>query len=564
MTKDKLKKLVNNLWEYNIDGYIVPKNDDFFSENVRYDRLKLISNFSGSAGIAVILKNINYLFVDGRYILQAKKESGKNFNIIEIPKILPKNIFRNIKLGFDPNLFTKDYLNYFFGKNLLLISINTNLIDNLGSFNVYKGKPFYSLPKNAAGKNHVSKISTVANIIRKKSSDYLFISAPENIAWMLNIRGSDVPFSPIPNCNCFIDKNKKIFLVCRQKKLNNLLKQKNLNYQIINPKKFEFFVKSLKGKKIIIDGKTCSILKENIISKKFKIISNIDPCYILKSKKNSTEIKNMIKSHIEDGVALTKFLFWMKNKTKAKITEIEAEKKLENFRKKNKNYLYPSFNTIAGSGPNGAIVHYRASKETNRLIKNKDIFLCDSGGQYKYGTTDVTRTICFSKPSSRIQKIFTLILKGHIAVATSNLNKYSAGYKLDIKARKFLKQHKLDYKHGTGHGVGYFLNVHEGPQSISKNNRVKLEEGMIMSNEPGYYEKGKFGIRIENLLYAKKSGKKLVWENLTLAPIDKDLINYKLLNKSEKSYLVDYHLTVYKKLSKFLNPKEKKWLIKNL
>ena len=272
----------------------------------------------------------------------------------------------------------------------------------------------------------------------------------------------------------------------------------------------------------------------------------------------------MIKSHIEDGVALTKFIFWMKNNQKLGLTELDAEKKLEYLRKQNKNYLYPSFNTIAGSGPNGAIVHYRSSRKTNRKIKSKDIFLCDSGGQYKYGTTDVTRTICFSKPSEKIKKIFTLVLKGHIAVVTSDLKTNNKGYQLDLKARKFLKEKGYDFKHGTGHGVGFFSNVHEGPQSIASNNKVKLVEGMILSNEPGYYEEGKFGIRTENLIFIKKFKKKIFFENLTLAPIDRDLIEYKMLTEKEKDYIFRYHLTVYSKLSSFLNLKEKKWLINNL
>ena len=270
----------------------------------------------------------------------------------------------------------------------------------------------------------------------------------------------------------------------------------------------------------------------------------------------------MINAHIEDGLALTKFIFWIKNKKKEKITEIDAQNKLENFRKKNKHYLFPSFSTIAGTGANGAIVHYKSNKNTNKVIRNKDLFLCDSGGQYKYGTTDVTRTICFSKQPNSIKNIFTKVLKGHIAVATTNLSKINTGKQIDVKARQFLKKDGLDYAHGTGHGVGFFSNVHEGPQSISKYNSVKIEEGMVLSNEPGYYKKNHYGIRIENLVYVKKNKQKIQFENLTLAPIEKDLINYKLLNKNEKNYLFKYHLNVYAKLSKFLDNNERKWLAK--
>ena len=316
----------------------------------------------------------------------------------------------------------------------------------------------------------------------------------------------------------------------------------------------------MKGKKFIIDSLSCSILNEKIIKSKFKIINKDDPCYKLKSIKNSSEIKHMIKAHIEDGVALTKFIYWIKNINKKKITEIDTQNKLEKLRKLNKNYLFPSFNTIAGTGSNGAIVHYRASKKSNKTIKNNDIFLCDSGGQYKYGTTDVTRTICFSKQKNFIKNKFTKVLKGHIAVATTDLKKFNTGKKVDVRARQFLKKEGLDYAHGTGHGVGFFSNVHEGPQSITKINTVKLEEGMIVSNEPGYYKKGYYGIRIENLVFIKKNKNKLYFENLTLAPIEKDLINFNLLTNREKNYLFEYHLNVYSKISKFLNNDEKRWL----
>ena len=281
---------------------------------------------------------------------------------------------------------------------------------------------------------------------------------------------------------------------------------------------------------------------------------------MLKAIKNKKEIKNMINAHILDGVALTKFLYWIKKINKKKITEFDAQNKLEEFRKKNKNYLFPSFNTIAGTGGNGAIVHYRATKKKTKIINKNDIFLCDSGGQYKFGTTDVTRTICFSKPKKKIKDIFTRVLKGHIAVVNIDLKKFSTGKLIDVKARKFLKEINLNYAHGTGHGVGFFSNVHEGPQAISKFNNIKIQEGMILSNEPGYYKKGQFGIRIENLIYAKKINNKLNFENLTLVPIEKDLINYEQLTKNEKNYMFKYNMLVYSKLFKFLDKDEKIWL----
>ena len=559
---NKLSKLILN---HKVDGYIIPKNDNFFTEQVKHDRLKLISNFTGSAGLAIIFVKKNYLFVDSRYTIQAKQESGKNFKIVKIHKKLPKNLFKNISLGFDPSLFTYSQLKFLFGNKIKLRPINKNLVDQIFKIKKKKLEPFYSLPNNVTGVSHKKKINLISKYIKSKKADFLFISAPENVAWLLNIRGSDTPFSPLPNCNLILSKNKKIYLVVEKYKARKLIKEKKIKVsQIIKKENFENLILNLKGKKFIIDNKTLSILNEKIINSKFLISSRVDPCYFLKSMKNKTEIKNMIQSHILDGIALTKFIFWIKSLKGKNITELEAEKKLEKLRKKNRNYLYPSFNTIAGSGSNGAIVHYRATKKTNKIIKKNDLFLCDSGGQYKFGTTDVTRTICFKKQPLKIKNIFTLVLKGHIAVVTSNLIKNNTGKKLDFHARKYLKKFNLDYGHGTGHGVGYFLNVHEGPQSISKFNKVKLEEGMILSNEPGYYKEGKFGIRIENLIYICKKETNLSFENLTLVPIDKDLINYKLLNQREKDYLFKYHLFIYTKLSKYLNINEKKWLIKNL
>ena len=561
MIKKRLRILKKNFNALGIDGYVVPKNDEFFSEYSVMDRLKTISNFSGSAGYAVILKKKNYLFVDGRYSIQAKIEAGNNFVIKNINEILNCNLFNNITLGIDPKIFTNNELNKFFLKYNKIKIIELNLIDQIYNSYPKKIKPFYSLRENIIGESHIKKIHNVSNILKRENVDYLFISSSENVAWLLNIRGHDNPNSPIPNCRMLLTKNKKFFIICEKNKLVRLIKEKKITIsQIIDPKQVINFFKKLKSGKFIIDNKTCSIFYRNSLITNHKIIIKNDPIYFLKSIKNKNEIKNIISTHIHDGVALTKFLYWIKVLNKKEITEVEAQNKLEKFRKMNEKYLFPSFDTIAGSGKNGAIIHFKATNKNTKKIHKKDLFLCDSGGQYKYGTTDVTRTICFSDTPKSIKNIFTKVLKGHIAVVTSNLKTHYNGKLIDKRARIYLKRSGLDYDHGTGHGVGFFSNVHEGPQAISKFNTVKLQEGMILSNEPGYYKKGKFGIRIENLIYIKKSKKKLYFVNLTLAPIDKDLINFDLLNRDEKNYLFNYHLNVYLNLSKYLNKQEKKWL----
>ena len=270
----------------------------------------------------------------------------------------------------------------------------------------------------------------------------------------------------------------------------------------------------------------------------------------------------MINTHIKDGVAVTKFLHWIKNSNISRLDEIKVEKKLESFRRKSKNFLFPSFETIAGSGPNGAIIHYRSNKKSNRKLNKNHLLLVDSGGHYKWGTTDVTRTIAFNKPNKEIKEIYTRVLKGHIAVVTAKIDRIQNGNNLDKLARKSLNLVNLDYRHGTGHGVGFFMNVHEGPQSISKNNFIKLKKGMIISNEPGYYLENNFGIRIENLVYVDGENKSLCLKNLTWVPYEKDLIEEKLLNKLEKDYIFSYHLEAYSKISPYLNNNERKWFAK--
>tara|TARA_Y100001970_G_scaffold61867_1_gene79004 strand:+ start:2161 stop:3855 length:1695 start_codon:yes stop_codon:yes gene_type:complete len=559
--KNYIEILRNKFKEHNIDGYVIPKNDDFFTEYSKINRLKVISNFSGSAGLAVILKNKNYLFTDGRYTIQSQIESGKNFKIHGFDKLINCKLFKNLVLGIDPKLFTNNQIKKFFLKNNKVKYINKNLIDEIKRQKNNFSLPFYSLNTNITGESLNSKINKISKYLKKNKSDYIFISAPENVAWILNIRGGDSPNSPIPNSRLIISKNKKILLISKIKKCKNLIKKKIIyKNQFLDVDLFPEEILKLKGKNFIIDNKSCSIFYEDLIKSNFKILKKEDPTYLLKAIKNKTEILQTINSHILDGVALTKFIYWIKKINKKKINEFEASRKLEKFRKLHKNFLYPSFDTISGSGENGAIVHYRADQKNCRVINKKDIFLCDSGGQYKYGTTDVTRTICFRPQNLKIKNIYTKVLKGHIAVATTDINKDNTGKKIDRRARKFLSESNLDYAHGTGHGVGFFLNVHEGPQSITKINDVKIRQGMILSNEPGYYKKNYFGIRIENLLYVDKKNGKLFFKNLTLAPIEKDLINFKLLTISEKNYLFNYHLHVYSKISKYLKQNERKWL----
>ena len=560
-----INKIRNLIVSNNLDGYIIPKNDEFFTEYSKTSKLEMVAKFTGSAGFILILKNTNHLFVDGRYTTQAKQQSGKRFNIHEIPYVWPKDILKNYNpknIGFDPKLFTKDTLKLYFNNSCNLFPVTSNLFKNRIE-KINNDNLVYSISSSISGESSQSKIKRLKKIIKRKEIDNLFISSNENVCWLLNIRGKDLPNSPIANFQAIFTNKKEIFLFGDIRKLK-IIKKKLLNENIVFFEKNKFFqiLSSLKGKSFGIDNKTCSLFNENLINSKYIIKNRTDPIYKLKSIKNSIEIKNMKDVHIQDGVAVTKFLFWIKNTKIDKLDEIKVEKKLESFRKQSKNFLFPSFSTIAGSGPNGAIIHYRSNKKSNRKLKKNHLLLLDSGGQYKWGTTDVTRTISFNKPNKKIKELYTRVLKGHIAVAVAKIDKLKNGNNLDKLARKSLKSIDLDYKHGTGHGVGFFMNVHEGPQSISKNNFVKLEKGMIISNEPGYYLENKFGIRIENLVYVDSIKKKLLLKNLTFVPLEKDLIETSLLTKIEKDYIFNYHLETYLKISPYLKNNERKWFVK--
>ena len=560
MISTKIKKLRRKFNIYNIDGYVVPKNDGYFSEYSSPDRLKFISNFDGSAGLAIILGNKNYLFVDGRYTIQAKSQSGTNFKVVEIHKKLPWKVLKHrIKIGYNPYCFTSLSLARYFKNYFTLVPIYDDLIYKKKLRDI--GNKFYFIKDHIAGESSKSKINRVLKYLREDKSDCLFITAPENIAWLLNLRGKDNPHSPIPNCRLILKNNGEIYLFANKSKTQNLSIKKSLfKAKVIDENKINIFLKNFVSKKIILDRLSCSLAYRNILKSKINISNKNDPIYNMKSIKNDIEIKNFVQSHIFDGVAVIKFLYWIKN-YKKKLSELDAEKKLNFFRGKNNNYLFPSFNTIAASGPNGAIIHYRANKNSNRIIKKNDIFLCDSGGQYKYGTTDITRTITLGKQTKKIKNIYTYVLKGHIAVANSNLNKLKSAHLIDNLARKYLKKNGLDYPHGTGHGVGYFLNVHEGPIAISKGCKIMFKPGHVISNEPGFYKKGKFGIRLENMIYVKKFQNKMYFKNLTMVPFDKELINFELLDKKEKDYLINYNLKVYSNVEKYLNYQEKFWLL---
>jgi len=570
---DKINQLRNILNKQNCDAYLIPKNDEYFGEYVpkNKDRLKFISGFTGSTGLALILKNKSYLFVDGRYTLQAKKEINKDFKICDVSKIKPhyilKNLNRKITLGFDPKLFTSSMLKNIISNNSInLKPINYNLIDIIWKNKIkINNNKFYLLEEKYHGENYLNKINKVSKFLRLKDIQYLLSTAVENITWLLNIRGSDASYSPLTNGKVLFNKNGKIIFFTNINKITPQIK-KSFRKKVIFIKEqfFVSYLRKIKNSKILIDKKTLSFYYEKNIHSSNKLINIEDPIYLLKAIKNKTEINNTKIAHLFDGIALTKFIFWLKNNyKKTKITEISAQNKLEICKKHCKDYLYPSFSTISGFSANGAIVHYRSNNETNQTIKGNDLYLLDCGSQYFYGTTDVTRTIGIGKISNFQKKIYSTVLKGHIAVATYKLKKSTLGKHIDKVARVPLLKLGHNYSHGTGHGVGYFLNVHEGPQGLSPFNNHKILPGMILSNEPGFYKENNFGIRIENLIYCEKiNNNHSKFTNLTIVPIDKDCINNKLLNKNEINWINNYHQKIFYILKPFMNDTELKLLTK--
>lgn len=571
--KSKLQKLRKLMQTRNIDVCLINQTDEFQNEFLPTysQRLQWLTNFSGSAGEAVITMSKAYLFVDGRYTLQAKNEVNKNiYKVYNYTEKTPTEIlksfkFKKINFGMDGNIISVKKFNNLtseIGKNVSIKLLKENLVDL-----IWHDRP--KIKKSIIWHHHYKfhgtkvsdKIKSVTKIIKKQQAQYLFVSSNESICWLLNLRSNDLPYTPIFMSRLIISASGECFLFANIK--SSIKFSKQIKIHQIEPKFLTSFLSNtVSSQKIIADPRT---LPSNIYQSLKKLKSKVklidDSIEILKSQKNNTEIKGVRSAHLRDGVALTKAIFWIKESVMKKgLTELQAVKRIDTNRSKNKHFHSLSFPTIAGSGPNGAIVHYHANKKTNRIIKDTDLFLIDSGGQYLDGTTDVTRTISFNKVSKEQKKMNTLVLKGHIAVATSKFSKSETGKNLNVNARKYLKEHNCNFDHGTGHGVGYFLNVHEGPQSISSVSKVKFLPGMIISNEPGYYKANAYGIRIENLITVRKLGNKYEFENLTLAPIDKKLIEVSLLTTNEISWLNTYHKLVYSKLNKYLKPKEKIWL----
>ncbi len=571
---NELTELRHSLKKYALDAYLIPMRDEWGCEYVppHLQRLKYITGFTGSAGFAVITATKAAFFTDGRYTLQASLQLDKNefeiFDSSEKNEVewLSENLKKNSKVGYDPKIFSitssKKLHEKLSASGIKLVESEKNLIDEIWQKRPkpLDTKPFI-LEKKFSGKKASEKIKTIT---KECKADYLLLTSSESICWLLNIRANDLAHTPVMFAYALLSNHGEVYLYGNIKALEKIENKIDADIFIRETAGIFSDLKQISNKTVELDPAITPVKFKTAIEKnKGRIIEATDPCLEARSIKNSTEIEATKTAHIRDGAALAKFFTWLeKNIGKTKLDEISIADKLQEIRFKGENFYSLSFDTIAGWKGNGAIIHYRAEEATKATIKGDGILLLDSGAQYYDGTTDVTRTITIGKPTAEEKQNFTLVLKGHIALAKQKFLKGCSGANLDVLARAALWNNGLDYKHGTGHGVGFFLNVHEGPASISRINNAPLKAGMVLSNEPGFYKKGEYGIRIENLVLVKESDKAgfYEFETLTMAPIDKNLIDKKLLNQEEIDWLNNYHDDVYNKVSPLLDADEKKWL----
>ena len=578
-----LEKLRNIMKDENINYYIIPSSDFHQSEYVAdyFKGREFISGFTGSAGILLVGLDDAFLWTDGRYFIQAEKElEGSGISLMKqrtpgypsLEEWIQENIKENECLAFDGEVFSvnqyKTYLKIA-KENKFNIKIDKDLLNSIWDFRpeLPKDKIFLHNEKYC-GKSANEKLKEVRDYMKSKKVDNFILSSLDDIAWLCNIRGRDIKFNPVALSYMIIKLDEAILYIDGDKLDIEIIKKLNSEGIVIR-EYFSIFddSKNINGT-LLIDENKLNAKVYKALSQNIKIIDEINITTNLKAIKNSTEIANWEVSQVRDGVAMVRFIKWLReNVGKEKISEISASEKLTSIRACGENYVGDSFNTIAGYKEHAAMMHYSANKESDYELKAEGMFLVDSGAQYFDGTTDITRTFILGDISSEEKRDYTLVLKGHIALATAKFLKGTAGVNLDVLARRPLWNYGIDYKCGTGHGVGFFLNVHEGPQGIRpEGNSVVLEPGMILTNEPGVYKKDKYGIRTENTLIVEKDfiseefGEFYKFRTISYCPIDIRGIDVNLLDNEERKWINDYHKLVFDKLSPYLNEEEKEFL----
>ncbi len=584
--KDKIKALKELMKTQKVDLTIIPTSDYHQSEYVAeyFQYRKWLSGFTGSAGVLVVSQKESVLFTDGRYFIQAEKQlkgSGiklmrmGNAKVPTLEEYLESQLNKGNTLGFDGRVLSTDEgLNY----EKIAATKKAKINNKFDSAKVlFKPRPalpcgkLWLLDDKWAGESNVSKLKRVRKIMQENGAKYHLVTALDEIAWLLNLRGSDIEDTPVFLAYAIVGM-KKVDLYLDLSKVD--LEVKKALKSLVNFHPYEDIYADLRkvSGKVMYDPKKVNYRLSNLLGKKGE--SKEDPEILMKAVKNPGELENLRQAHIYDGVALTKFIYWLKNKVQEKeITEFEATEYLDRLRLSNPNCLGLSFGTIGAYNENAAMMHYTATKDNTATLKPEGIFLVDSGGQYYQGTTDVTRTIVLGKISKEVKRAFTLTLKGNIRLSKAKFLEGCRGVNLDILARGSLWDLGLDYKCGTGHGVGYLSGVHETPNGFrwkivpERNDSCVLEPGMVTTIEPGVYIEGHYGIRIENELICKKAqeneyGQFLDFETITFAPIDCEAILPELLSDDELKFLNDYHAEVYRKLANYLTKDEKTWLKK--
>jgi Xaa-Pro aminopeptidase len=568
-----------------LTGFIVPRSDRHQNEYVpaSEQRLAWLTGFTGSAGVAIVLMERALLFVDGRYTLQAREQVDTSLfaieHLVETPpdRWIEENLAIGDRLGYDPWLHTVEGAERL-GKacataGATLVAITPDLIDA-----IWADRPAPPLGAvtlhdvRFAGEAAEDKLARIRAEVAKLRADALVISDPLAVAWAFNIRGADVAHTPLPLAFAIVPQAGRPSLYVDGRKLSNDVR--NRLETLANVREPSDFVGALgalgrQTQTVRLDQATAAdALARLVTSHGGKVTRAPCPIALMKAVKNEVEIAGARAAHLRDGAAVTRFLAWFDREApRGKLTEIEAVAALESFRRDTGLLKDISFPTIAGAGPDGAIVHYRVTTQSNRVVAPGELFLIDSGGQYEDGTTDITRTIAVGEPTAEMRDRFTRVLKGHIAIARAIFPEGTTGAQLDSFARQFLWTQGLDFDHGTGHGVGSYLSVHEGPARISKLGTTTLKPGMILSNEPGYYKTGAYGIRIENLVLvvgaaAVPGAEKALYafETLTLAPIDRRLILAEMLTPDEAAWLDRYHARVFDVLSPLLDADSRAWL----
>lgn len=585
MPGQALNNLRQLMKKHNLQAYIVPSSDPHQSEYVPacWERRRFISGFTGSAGTVVVTESAAGLWTDSRYFLQAEQQlQGSGIELFKMgqPGVpgstewLVRQLKPGDKVGIDPQVFShreaSELKQQLEERGLALQPLEENLVDAIWDDRpAIPDAPAVPHPLQFAGETIESKLTRIREQMADLRADVHILTALDTIAWTFNIRGADVDYNPVVIAYAAIGNKEALLFLPEGKETPELKAHLGNGIEIRPYHQFGVYLDQLAagGDKVWLDPDTVSYWITEKLSGKVPVVFRQSPVVKFKAVKNETEIEGMKAAHLRDGVAMVCFLCWLERQVESgEVSEISAAEKMEEFRREQENYVGPSFHPISAYGPHGAIVHYSADENSNVTLKPEGIFLFDSGGQYLDGTTDITRTVALGEPAWQQKEHFTRVLKGMLALSITRFPVGFAGSQLDTIARKPLWDAGLNYGHGTGHGVGAYLNVHEGPQGISyyRGIGVPMEPGMITSNEPGYYLEGEYGIRIENLVLTVRDPRAenfLTFETITLCPIDRKLILPELLNEAEREYLNNYHRRVREAIEPHLkDPQEKEWL----